>query len=564
MQNKCYINRYVLDYNSILAGVINKETIPKMTNSANDKENVQNNPFKLTYATMFDPPEELHELYEKALEDTKGSMGKEYSMLIGGREVFAEEKFEDRSPINQNWLLGTFQKGSAEHAREALSAALDAFPAWSGTPWQDRVRLLREVAHQIDSRIYEIASVISLEVGKNRMEALGDIAETADLIRYVCEQMETNQGYIVTMGSDPLQGYSAENVSILRPHGVWVVISPFNFPAALTGGPVGAALVAGNTVVMKPASDTPLTVRLLAECFRDAGLPDGVWNYVTGPGSTLGEELIQNSGVDGITFTGSYEIGMKIYRAFAQGSYPRPIILEMGGKNPSIVSRNADLDRAAAGIIRSAFGLQGQKCSANSRIYIEEPVYQEMVDKLVDQTQQLVIGDPTDRSVFMGPVINHSAYQDFKSYTEELSEAGTVLVGGHSITDGELKEGFFCKPTIIADVPLDNRIWDHEMFLPITMVYPVSDLKQAIALANDSFYGLTAGFYGSEEEAASFFEEIEAGVTYANRPQGSTTGAWPGFQPFGGWKGSGSSGKNAGGLYYLPLYMHEQSRTLIR
>jgi 1-pyrroline-5-carboxylate dehydrogenase len=547
-----------------LLGEIDKEMTLKMTSPAKDEKNDQNAPFKLTYATMFDPPEELHKRYEHALEEVKSNMGKEHSMLIGGSEVLAEEKFEDRSPINQNWLLGIFQKGTANHAREALTSARSAFLEWSRTPWKERVSFLRKAADLIDERIYDIAAVISLEVGKNRMEALGDIAEAADLIRYSCEQMEVNQGYIVPMSKDPLKGYTAENTSLLRPHGVWVVISPFNFPAALTGGPVGAALVTGNTVVMKPASDTPFTVRLLAECFRDAGLPDGVWNYVTGPGSTLGEELIQNSDVDGITFTGSYEIGMKIYRAFAQGSYPRPIVLEMGGKNPSIVSRNADLDRAAAGIIRSAFGLQGQKCSANSRIYIEEPVYQKMVDKLIDKTQQLVIGDPTDRSVFMGPVINHNAYQDFKSFTEELSEAGNVLFGGHSITDGEMKEGFFCEPTIIAEVPLENRIWDHEMFLPISMVYPVSDLKQAIELANASFYGLTAGFYGSEEEAEWFFEGIEAGVTYANRPQGSTTGAWPGFQPFGGWKGSGSSGKNAGGLYYLPLYMHEQSRTLIR
>jgi 1-pyrroline-5-carboxylate dehydrogenase len=520
--------------------------------------------FKLTYATMFNPPEELHRRYDRALKKVKDGLGKDVGMFIAGVDVRAKEKFEDRSPINRDWLLGTFQRGGGEHAQRALKAARKAFPDWSRRTWRERARLLRKAAAQIDKRIYEIAAVISLEVGKNRMEALGDIAEAAELIRYACDQLEENKGYQVKMGKDPLKGYSASNTSVLRPYGVWVVISPFNFPAALTGGPVGAALVAGNTVVMKPATDTPWTVRLLAECFRDAGLPEGVINYVTGPGSTLGQALIDSPEVNGITFTGSYDVGMKIYRSFAAGRYPRPTILEMGGKNPSIVSRNADLDRAVAGIVRSAFGLQGQKCSANSRIYVERPVYKDFVKQLVEVTGKIAVGDPTDRSVFLGPVVNKNAYNDFKRFNEELSVAGKFLIGGHVLTEGDFKKGFFCEPTIVGDVPHSHRLWSYEMFLPITMVHPVSSIEQAMKLANDSQYGLTAGFYGSEDEAAWFFENIEAGVTYANRPQGSTTGAWPGFQPFGGWKGSGSSGKNAGGHYYLPLYMHEQIHTLIR
>lgn len=520
--------------------------------------------FTLTYATMFSPPEELHTRYERALKEVKSNLGAQHGMIINGKEVRSAQKFEDRSPINTDWVLGVFQKGDVPHGQRALSAARKATPGWASTPWQDRVKLLRKAAKEIDKRIYEIAAVISLEVGKNRMEALGDIAETAALIRYACDQMELNQGFEVSMGKDPLKGYSARNTSVLRPYGVWLVVSPFNFPAALTGGPAGAALLAGNTVVMKPATDTPWTVRLLAECFVNAGLPDGVVNYVTGPGSTLGNELVNNPEVDGITFTGSYDVGMKIYRDFASGLYPRPTILEMGGKNPSIVSRNADLDRAAAGIVRSAFGLQGQKCSANSRIYVERPVYREFVDMLVELTNKIEIGDPTERPVFLGPVINSGSYKDFKNFSEELSQAGRFLTGGSVRIEDELAKGYFCEPTIAADVPIDHRLWKLEMFLPISMVHPVNSLNQAMKLANDSEYGLTAGFYGDEEEADWFFQNIQAGVTYANRPQGSTTGAWPGFQPFGGWKGSGSSGKNAGGHYYLQLYMHEQIQTLIR
>lgn len=519
--------------------------------------------FKLTYATMFTPPEELHTRFDEALAKTRAGLGREYGMIIAGKEHFSSEKFEDRSPANTEIVLGVFQKGTAQDAQAALAAARKAFPIWSGMKWQERIALLRKTADLVDQRIFEIGAAMSMEVGKNRMEALGDVAEAADLIRYACQQMEKNDGFVVEMGRDPLVGYTSINFSVLRPYGVWLVISPFNFPCALTGGPVGAALVAGNTVVMKPATDTPWSVRLFAECLRDAGLPDGVFNYVTGSGSTLGQALIDSPEVDGVTFTGSYDVGMKIYRDFGRGRYVRPTILELGGKNPAIVSRHADLERASIGIVRSAFGLQGQKCSACSRVLVEEPIYDVLVERLVELTEKLTVGDPTDRAVYMGPVINQKSYQDYKAFCEELCESGNIITGGKVLLQGDYVKGYFCKPTIVTDLPLDHRLWKYEMFLPITAVAKVSSLDEAMAIANDVTYGLTAGFYGTKDEAQWFFEHIQAGVTYANRPQGSTTGAWPGFQPFGGWKGSGSSGKNAGGHYYLPLYMHEQIRTLV-
>ncbi len=528
--------------------------------------------FKLTYATMFNPPEELHTRFDEALAKVKNSLGRDYGLIIDGKDVFAAEKFEDRSPINTDWILGVFQKGDQSHARQALAAARKAFPMWSRMPWQARLALLRKAADLIDARLFEIGATISLEVGKNRMEALGDIAETADLIRYSCDQMEKNDGYVVEMGKDPLVGYESTNVSVLRPYGVWLVISPFNFPAALAGGPAGAALAAGNTVVMKPATDTPWVGRLLAECFRDAGLPDGVVNYVTGPGRTLGQALITCQDVDGVTFTGSFDVGMGIFRDFSQCKWLRPVILELGGKNPVIVSRHADLERAAIGILRSAFGLQGQKCSAASRVYIEAPAYDELTGQLKELVEKLVIGDPTDRKVYTGPVINQDSHNDFKNFTQEISQSGgKFLTGGHILSGGMYPrstgvydKGYFCAPTFVTGLPLNHRLWKHEMFLPITTIAKVSSLDEAMQYANDVDYGLTSGFYGSEEEAAWFFDNIQSGVAYANRPQGATTGAWPGFQPFGGWKASGSSGKNAGGHYYLPLYLHEQIHTLIR
>ena len=521
--------------------------------------------FKLTYATMFNPPKELHTGFDKAVAKLKANLGKEYGMIINGKEVFADEKFEDRSPVNTDLVLAVMQKGNATHANMAIDAARKAFPAWSRTPWQTRVKLVRKAASLIEKRIFELGAAMALEVGKNRMESLGDVQETADLMYWPAQMMEENKGFAKPMGKDPLVGYDATNVSVLRPYGVWLVVSPFNFPFALTGGPTGSALVAGNTVVIKPATDTAWIVRLYAECLRDAGFPPGVFNFVTGTGSTLGQALVDSPEVDGATFTGSFDVGMKMFRDFANRNYVRPIILELGGKNPAIVSRNANLEDAATGIVRSAFGLQGQKCSAASRVIVEEPVYDELVAKLKAMTEKLTIGDPTEQTTYLGPVINGSSYREFKEFNEEISDAGgKFLTGGNVKTDGMFGKGYFCEPTLVTDLPFSHRLWKHEMFLPITTIGKVKNLDEAMKIANDVNYGLTAGFYGSAKETKWFFDNIEAGVTYANRPQGATTGAWPGFQPFGGWKGSGSSGKNGGGYYYVQLYMHEQIQTLIK
>ena len=521
--------------------------------------------FKLTYATMFNPPEDLHKGFDKAVAKLKANLGKEYSMIIDGKDVYADDKFDDYSPVNTEWKLAVMQKGNATHAKMAIDAARRAFPKWSRTPWQTRVKLVRKAASLIEKRIFDLGAAMSLEVGKNRMESLGDVQETADLMYWPAHMMEENKGFIKPMGKDPLVGYDATNVSVLRPYGVWLVVSPFNFPFALTGGPTGSALVAGNTVFIKPATDTAWIVRLYAECLRDAGIPDGVFNFVTGPGSTLGQALVDSPEVDGATFTGSFDVGMKMFRDFANRNYVRPIVLELGGKNPAIVSRNANLEDAATGIVRSAFGLQGQKCSAASRVIVEEPVYDELVAKLKAKTDALVIGDPTERGTYLGPVINKGSYQEFKDFNEEINGAGGVfLTGGNVKTGGMFDKGYFCEPTLVTDLPFSHRLWKHEMFLPITTIGKVGNLDEAMKIANDVNYGLTAGFYGSPKETAWFFDNIQAGVTYANRPQGATTGAWPGFQPFGGWKGSGSSGKNGGGYYYVQLYMHEQIQTLIK
>jgi len=254
---------------------------------------------------------------------------------------------------------------------------------------------------------------------------------------------------------------------------------------------------------------------------------------------------------------------MKIYRDFGTGRWVRPTILELGGKNPAIVTKNANLEDAAIGIMRSAFGLQGQKCSACSRVIIEAPVYDALVGRLIELTNKLTIGDPTDRGNYLGPVVNKGSYRDYQEFSEALSQGGTILTGGKVLTEGAYGKGYFCAPTI-AEAPFSHHLWQQEMFVPITTVGKFTDLNEAMKIANSVAYGLTAGVYGSDDEVEWFYDNIQAGVTYANRPQGATTGAWPGFQPFGGWKGSGSSGKNSGGVHYLQLYMHEQIRNRVR
>jgi 1-pyrroline-5-carboxylate dehydrogenase len=521
--------------------------------------------FRLTYSTMFDPPEALHAHFETALASVRAHLGAEHPMWIGGEDVRAATQFAVHGPIDRRVVLGRFQSGAAAHASAALDAAARAFPAWSATPWQERVAILRRAADLIEARVYEIGAVLALEVGKNRMEALGEAQETADLIRYACDRMEASDGYVYPMARDPVAGFTSVNTSAMKPWGPWVVIAPFNFPLALAGGPTGAALVAGNTVVLKPASATPWSARLFALALRDAGVPRGVFNLVTGSGAAIGEPLIRDARVAGATFTGSHDVGMHLVRTFAQGRWPRPCIAEMGGKNAAIVSRHANLADAVTGITRSAFGLTGQKCSACSRVYVEHTRFADVVAALHQAALSVSTGDPTRREHWMGPLIDGAAvarYEDAVARVHALGGDGAIVHGGVRIDHGDLAHGHFVAPTI-ARAPLDHGLWSEELFAPFVLVAPVESVDEGIARANASEYGLTAGFYGDPDETERFFATIEAGVAYANRPQGATTGAWPGHQPFGGWKGSGSTGKSAGSLYYVTQYLREQSQTRV-
>jgi acyl-CoA reductase-like NAD-dependent aldehyde dehydrogenase len=519
--------------------------------------------FKLTYATMFNPPPEMHTQFDAALTELNRSLDATHALYINGEDRPSAEHDTRLSPIDLRHILGHFPLASVNDVNDAMAAAQDAFDGWRRTSVAERVRLLKRVATLIEERVYHIAAALTLEVGKNRMEALGEVQETADFFNFYADDFLAHNAFDHPLPDDPLPDFRSRNRSVMKPYGVWVVISPYNFPFALAGGPVAAALITGNTVVFKVASDTPWSGRLLADCLRDAGLPPGVFNYLNGGGSVVGETLLKHPSTAGITFTGSFDVGMHIYRSMANSRYPRPCITEMGGKNACIVTANADLERAAAGIVRSAYGLSGQKCSALSRIYVDEKVADPLIEKLKEKIAAITIGDPTRKENWLGPVTTAHALQKYERYSKQLAEnSGRILSGGRRLTEGELAHGYFVAPTL-AEAPPNHPLFAEEMFVPIAMLCRVRDREEAIRLANDTPYGLTAGCYGNDDDAAYFFDKIEAGVTYVNRPQGATTGAWPGYQPFGGWKGSGSSGKGIASFYYLAQYQREQSQTKV-
>ena len=516
---------------------------------------------KVTYATLRADNEELHAGFEEAATKVRGELGAQHQNYVDGARRDGVSTFEARSPIDTDILLGTFASGTPSDIDDAVAAARRAQPAWAATPWRERLTILRRAAELISDRLFEYAAAQSYEVGKNRIESLGEIEESADLIRYYAQTMDENDGYEHPMGN--LGDTAVHTKSILRPHGVFAVVSPFNFPMALATGPSAAAMMAGNTVVIKPSSASPLSAQNMLQAYIDAGVPQGVVNLVMGPGETVGQALQDHPGIDGIVFTGSYAVGMQLFRSFSK-TWPRPCIVEMGGKNPAIVTRNADLDEAAEGIMRSAFGFGGQKCSANSRVYVERPVHDELVRLLVEKTETITIGDPLVRENWLGPIIDQRAVDRHQQAVSEARRDGRVLIGGERLSDGDKSRGFFVEPTVVGGLPADHRVFRDEFFAPLTAVHAVDSLDEALSLANDTVYGLTAGVYSEDQaEVQQFVDRIQAGVLYVNRRAGATTGAWPGIQAFGGWKGSGSTGKAGLSMYYVAQFMREQSQTIV-
>ncbi len=514
---------------------------------------------RVTYSNVGEDFSGVHAYLDTVIPEAEERLlGKRRPAFIGGHDRTEGQVVQALSPIDRNILLGEFPEADSALVEQAVQAARAAFPAWRDLGWERRVSLLRSGADVLEERKWDVSVACLIEVGKSRLEAVGEVEEAIDLIRHYCDEMERTDGF-----REDRPGLGAEQSSVvLRPYGVFGVISPFNFPVALSVGMMSAALVAGNTVVFKPSDAAGLTGRLAVEALIEGGLPAGVLNLVFG-GSETGEALVKHPGVDGFAFTGSNAVGMTILRHTASSTAMRPVLAEMGGKNPAFVAETADLGVAAAGVSRSAFGLSGQKCSAASKVYVARKVLDPFVEALMAAGSKLVVGDPRNRDVFMGPVINDSALNRFKSAVQDASATGSVILGGEQLTAGLFDHGPYVAPTIVADLPADHRINRDELFLPFISVLPFDNLDGAITDANQSAFGLTAGIFTHDEaELDRFLNTIQAGVLYANRAGGATTGAWPGFQTFCGWKGSGTTGKGGLGSWYVPQFMREQSHTI--
>jgi 1-pyrroline-5-carboxylate dehydrogenase len=501
--------------------------------------------------------DEFHKKFDDAVTLVQKDFGKRYPMIIGGKEIFSSGLFQVRSPADKNLILGSFPFATKEDTLHAIETAKESFYQWSLVPYQKRVQIFRDIADVFSRDKFSLAAILCFENGKNRLEAMGDLDESIDFMRFYAEQLEVNEGFSKeTKSASP----SERTRSVLKPYGVWGIISPFNFPSAIAIGMTSGALITGNTVVLKPSSDAPISAFKFVEAIYHK-LPPAAINFVTGAGSIVGKTILESTMVDGIAFTGSKEVGMAGYSSFEM-TKPRPFISEMGGKNPAIVSSSADIEKATDGVMRAAFGYSGQKCSACSRVYVQKSVASKFLERLVAKTSSLKIGKPWERDAYIGPVINEAAVKKFQKASDLAKKDGKMLCGGSVVSDESHKDGNFVTPTIVAGLPKDHELIREELFLPFLCVEEFENFDDALVLANKSNYGLTAGVFSQDKnEIEKFFEKIESGVTYANRAASATTGAMVGAQPFVGWKDSGISGKGAGGAYYLLQFLREQTQT---
>ena len=515
-----------------------------------------------TFQTFLDLGQQnrFHSLYENAVNLVTPEFGKTYPVIINGKKIYTLESMIRTSPTDRRIVLGYMCKANSTHAKKAIHAATNAFEKWSTIDYKKRIKLFRKMAAIIKKRKFELSAWLTFENGKNRYESIADIDEAIDFIVYYSAEMEKNNGFIARK----LENSNEQNRSIMKPYGAWAVIAPFNFPAAILVGMSVGALIAGNTVIIKPASDTPIIGYKIVETMIESGIPNGVINFVPGLGTEIGKTIIESQEVAGIVFTGSRDVGYKLISESSRVR-PRPVIAELGGKNATIVTDSANLDMAAEGVANAAFSFSGQKCSACSRVYVQSNVKSQFISKLIEKTRKLIVENPKERESFVGPVINLNAYNNFKKYSKLASKYGNILAGGSVKQNKELEHGFYVEPTIVEGLPKHHALLKKELFVPILCITEYDKFDNAIKMTNESEYGLTSGIYSNKkDEILKFLKDIEAGVVYVNRKKSSTTGAMVGRQSFGGWKDSGTTGKGTGGRYYLTQFMREQSQTIIK
>ncbi|HYF59875.1 MAG TPA: aldehyde dehydrogenase family protein [Burkholderiaceae bacterium] len=515
---------------------------------------------RVTYANATADFSAVHAAFDRELPGFAARvLGHAHANLIGEGSDAGGERRAIACPIDRRIELGSLAFADAAAVDRAVRAARAAADGWRRAGWPARVATLRRAAEAIRRERLELAMAALLEVGKSRLEALGEIEESIDLIEYYCAAVERAGGWELELEPGPGGERGHDR---LRPHGTFAVIAPFNYPFALAIGMTSAALLGGNTVVLKPAEGAALSAPMLARILRESGLPPGAFNLVCG-GAATGAALAAHPGVDGVAFTGSHEVGMALMRAAVAGPFAKPVLAELGGKNAAFVTAHADLDAAASGVARSAFGLSGQKCSSCSKVYVHRDVREAFVERLLAVVGRMAVGDPREAGAFTGPVIGEASAARFERAVASAREAGArVLAGGARLRGGLADHGAWLAPTVVADAPPEHDVNRRELFLPLLSLQSFDSLDAAIDDSNRSALGLSAGIYTRDDaELERFDDRIEAGVLYSNRASGATTGAWPGFQTFCGWKGSGATGKGGLGPHYVQQFMREQSRT---
>ena len=487
---------------------------------------------------------------EKALAKVRSELGREYPLRLGGEYLSTGDRLVSVNPSRPEEIVGVHHRATSELASRAVESAWAAFPSWSRTPAAERIALTREAARILRSRKLEFDSWLVLEAGKSWPEAEADVSEAIDFCEYYACEMER------LAGPQPVVQLAGErDEMIYLPLGVGVVIPPWNFPLAILVGMTVAALVTGNTVVVKPSSETPTIGARFAEVLLDAGFPESCFTLLTGSGGAVGDVLVGHPKTRFVSFTGSRDVGLHINELAAR---PQPgqvwikrVVAEMGGKDAIVVDGDCDLDKAVDGVLASAFGYQGQKCSACSRAIVDARVYDEFLDKLAAKARQIRVGPSDDPANYMGPVISASAQKTILDYIETGRQEGRLVVGGDAPAGG-----YFVAPTIIADVDRGARIFQEEIFGPVLAVTRARDFEHALELANDSQYGLTGAVFSNDpEHLRKAREQFHVGNLYFNR---KCTGAMVGAHPFGGFNMSGTDSK-AGGPDYLLLFLQAKS-----
>ena len=492
--------------------------------------------------------EENAQAMRNALEKVSSELGREYPLVIGGERITTESKLDSFNPANRTQLVGRFNKATKELANRAVETAYETFQTWRHTPAHQRSELLFSVAQIMRERRHELSAWMIYEVAKTWPEADADTAEAIDFCEFYAREM------LRYAGEQPVYQVTGEQSEMeYIPLGVGAVIPPWNFPLAIMAGMTVASVVTGNTVVLKPSSDAPTIAFKFFEILEEAGLPPGVVNFMTGSGAEVGDVVVDHPKTRYVAFTGSKEVGLRINERAAKVHdgqiWIKRVVAEMGGKDAIIVADDANLEDAATGVVQSAFGFQGQKCSACSRAIIDAQVYDTMVEKIAERTSKLKLADPLDPATSLSAVINEKAFKSINAYIEKgKSEGGRVIAGGGS--DGE--QGYFIEPTVIADVKPGDTIEQEEIFGPVLAVIKAQNYDDALKIANDTQFGLTGAVYSQDEAKLDRARrEFHVGNLYLNR---KCTGALVGVHPFGGFNMSGTDSK-AGGRDYLLLFL---------